>query len=131
MEKGKYETAIISADAAGFHDVSRGALTQDKMKDIGSKIVAEVDKRLKPAGFSAQRGDFPPETTQDKALLVTLVPTTAPTGSVAERARGGGRTMVLVRLTVTDPRTNDILAQRLFYSGSDAGNPGQQQTNTF
>ena len=30
LEKGKYESAIISADAVGFHEISRGALSQDK-----------------------------------------------------------------------------------------------------
>jgi hypothetical protein len=131
LEKSKYESAIIAADAAGFHEVSQGTLTQDRMRQIEGKIVGEVNRRLKPAGFLARVGAFPPTTTDERTLLVTLVPATAPTGSVAERARGEGRTMILVRLTVTDPKTNDILAQRLFYSGADAGSPGKQQTNTF
>jgi hypothetical protein len=131
LEKGKYEKAIISADGAGFQDISRGALTQDNMKQIGSRIVEEVNKRLKPAGFSAQGAPFPATTNEEKTLLVTLVPATAPSGSVAQRTRGDGHTMVLIRLTVTDPKTNEILAQRLYYSGSDVGSPGKQPTNTF
>jgi hypothetical protein len=131
LEHGKYEYALISADAVGFQDVSRGALTQDKMKDLGSRIVAEVNKRLKPVGYSATGAPFPPATNDDKTLLVTLVPAMAPSGSVADRAKGEGRNMVLVRLTVTDPKTNAILAQRLYYSGADTGSFSKEPTNTF
>jgi hypothetical protein len=132
LVKNKYEIALISADADGFQDISRGTLTRDKMKEIGARIVEDVNKHLKPAGFSAQGAAYPPTASTDKTVLVTLVPATAPTGSVADRARGEGRTMVLVRLTVTDPKTNEILAQRLYYSGADAGGSfAKQPTNTF
>lgn len=125
LKTGVYETVFIAADAKGFSEISRGAISEDDIRAVEQRVVEQVDKNLKRRGFSAERGSFPMGSVdREKALVATLTPTTQEGGSPQDRAENRGTTYVLVRLTVTDPKTREILAQRDYYSGHEMRGSG-------
>ena len=120
LQTGTYENVVIAADGPGFARVSKGVLSVADVNDLLKSVVSKINGRLKKRGFSAQQGTFPPTTTGDRTLIATLTPQTQVTGSEADQKKGHAKTLVLVRLTITDPATNTVLAQRDYYSGNDA-----------
>ncbi len=120
LKTGTYERVVIAADAEGFAQTSRGGVRAKDIREVESRVVVNVDKQLRKQGFSAVGSTFPisgkPE---PRTLYVTITPATEEAGSPQERAGGKNDTLVLVRLTVTDPQTGAVLARRDFYSGAD------------
>lgn len=128
LKSGVYETVFIAADAKAFSEISRGTISAEDIRAVEQRVVEQVDKNLKRRGFSAERGKFPMgEIDREKALVATLTPTTQEGGSPQDRAENRGTTYVLVRLTVTDPKTRTILAQRDYYSGQELRGPGRDR----
>ncbi len=117
-----YETAVISADAEAFAKVSRGTLTVDDLEALQKNVVNRVSDNLKSYRFKARGAKYPPVISEPRTLIIKLTPATEETGSPADRAAGKGKTMVLVHLIVTDPQTGAILAERQYYSGTNAKN---------
>jgi hypothetical protein len=122
FKAGVYETAVISADAGAFAKVSRGTLTARDIEALQKDVVSRVSENLKSYRFNARGAKYPPVVSEPRTLVAILTPATEETGSPADRAAGQGKTMVLIRLTVTDPLTGTILAERQYYSGTDAKN---------
>lgn len=122
MKADVYETAVISADAEGFATASRGRLTVRDIETMQKDVVNRVSENLKPHRFKAQGAKYPATVSEPKTLLLTLTPVTQETGSPEERAAGKGKTLVLVHLKITDPLTGAVLAERQYYSGTDAKN---------
>ena len=90
------------------------------------RVVRTLDRDLKKRGFAATgaafdtpNGTSPIPSRSRNALLATLTPVTEPAGSPAERASGRARTILLIRLAVSDPATGKTLVQRDYYSGRD------------
>ena len=117
-----YETAVITADAEAFAKVSRGTLSVRDIEALQNDVVNRVSDNLKAYRFKARGAKYPPMISEPRTLLATLTPTTEEAGSPADRAAGKGKTLILVRLTVTDPLTGAVLAERQYYSGTDARN---------
>jgi hypothetical protein len=125
LEKGIYESVAVSADAARFADVSHGALSKDDVLVLEKGVVEKLNKPLRRRGFSATEVPYPPAVTTEKTLVATLVPIIHESGSEEEKRNEKNKKLILVRLTVSDPRTNDVLAQRDYYSGADVRRPGE------
>ena len=126
LKQGVYETVLLAADAEGFVRVSGGSVAAAAIRDVEKRVGERLDRQLKRRGFRASVVPFGPEAAQgsaEKALLATLTPATQETGSPRERAEGKGKTLVFVRLTITDPRTGTILSRRDYYSGRDVRTP--------
>ncbi len=120
LKQGVYETVLIAADADAFARASQGSLNARDVQQMQRRVVEDLDKDLKRRGFSARNVPFGAGARgAEKALLATLTPITQEGGSPRERAEGKGRTYIVIRLTVTDPRTGAILSQRDYYSGHD------------
>ncbi|MES2461663.1 MAG: hypothetical protein V4671_13850 [Armatimonadota bacterium] len=121
LKKGEKESVIIAADIAAFAAVSRGAIPEKALTSARKDVVRLLDRRLKDQGFSATESTvFPPAKPADNNTLVaTLVPVLESAGSPEEKAAGRGRQLVLIRLSVTDPLTGEMLRQRDYYSGRD------------
>lgn len=120
LKKGVYEHVFLATDGKGFAGASRGEIAEADIQALEKRVVEGVDKTLKASGFSAERIGYPvtaPD--RSRSLVVTLTPTTQESGSPQERAERRNKTFVLIRLTVTDPATGSVLAQRDFYSGRD------------
>lgn len=123
--KGVYETAFLSADAKGFAQQSRRVLSEGRVKEIMKMVSEELTRRGRKRGFAVRVTDFPPALTSeetDKALIATFTPAitdVSPAASVPD-SRPGDR-LLMARLTVTDARTNAVLAERLYYTGTDVG----------
>ena len=125
LQHGVYESVAVAADAQGFADISRGALKKDDVLKMQHDVVDKLNQYLKRTGYSAAETSFPPAVTADRTLLATLTPQPQEGGSDEDRANGKGKTLVLIRVTVTDAKTGSVLAQRDYYSGSDARQPGE------
>jgi len=133
LKKGGKETVIVAADTAAFVGISKGAIPESALKQTLKDIVRMLNRRMEKRGFHATASpDFPPVNPSDeKTLVTTLAPVTEEAGSPSDKAQGKQRTMILVRLTVTDPATGTILRQRDYYSGKDvqrAGTPSPTPT---
>ena len=88
------------------------------------RVVQDLEKILKKRGpYSVESIPYPPTQTAHKTLIATLTPHTEEAGSPDERARGKGKTIVFIRLTLSDAKTGEILRQRDYYSGTDARQP--------
>jgi hypothetical protein len=140
LRKGEYETVLIAADEKGFASLSKGALREDSVREITERVTRTVNKRVSKHGFKAKRISFPPPGSaalpEERPIIATLVPVTQEAGSPQDKAQGKGRQMILVRLTVTDPKNGTILAARDYYSGTDvpingrpAGRPGDRDAD--
>lgn len=121
-----YGEVVIAADAEGFARESRGAVSANAVRDLQVHVVRALDRDLKKRGFAATGAAFdtpgsasPVPSRSRNALLATLTPVTEPAGSPAERASGRARTILLIRLAVSDPATGKTLVQRDYYSGRD------------
>jgi len=125
LTPGSYQAVLLTADADGFARASKNEIRAEAIQDLQGRVVRNLDRDLKKRGFTASGAPW--ETAASaargapKILLATLVPITEESGSPAERAAGRGRTILLIRLTVSDPATNKTLVQRDYYSGRDIG----------
>jgi hypothetical protein len=132
LARGGYERVVLSADAQSFALATRGAISPDGIRDLQERVVRTLDRNLQRRGFRAEGALFGPNLQktvasgpdQPKTLLVTLTPQTEQAGSPTERAQGRAATIVLIRLTITDPATGAMLVQRDYYSGAEVR--GQQ-----
>ena len=126
LRKGGYETVLIATDAEGFARISQGSVSVKDIQEMQRRVVEGLDKELKERGFSARGVSFGADVRgEEKALLATLIPTTQEGGSPRERAEGKGKTFILIRLTLTDPKTGAILRQRDYYSGHNVKRSGR------
>jgi hypothetical protein len=90
------------------------------------RVVDELRRNVQKRGrFTVEASPFPPTGTPEKTLFATLTPHTEETGSPQDKARGKMRTMVLIRLTISNAKTGEVLRLRDYYSGADAKNPGE------
>lgn len=123
LRRGVYETVLIAADEKAFSKISRGALKDESIRDVEDRVTKTVEKRISRRGFTAKRVDYPVSAADiaanDKVLLATLMPVTEDAGSPIDHAEGKARKLILVRLTIADPRSGNILMVRDYYSGSD------------
>ncbi len=126
LSAGSYQEVVIAADADGFARESRGAISANAVRDLQVRVVRALDRDLKKRGFAATGAAFdtpggvsPVPSRSRNALLATLTPLTEPAGSPAERASGRAKTILLIRLAITDPATDKTLVQRDYYSGRD------------
>ena len=122
LVKDVHDTVYVAADENAFVTLSRGSITLAGVKEIEQRVVKDVDHRLHRHGFSARGTTFPAPTTlttEPKALIATLVPITQETGSPRDRARGKGKTLVLIHLTISDAASGTVLSARDYYSGND------------
>lgn len=128
LKLGVYDSVYIAADAKGFAEISRGAISESDIVALEQRVVEQVDRNLKRRGFRAERGTFPMGgIDRDRVLIATLTPTTQEGGSPQDRAENRGTTYVLVRLTVTDPKTRTVLARRDYFSGHEMRGPGDSR----
>jgi hypothetical protein len=121
LEKGKYEHVLLRADAEGFARVSRGSVSGEAVRDVEKRVAEDLRKDLSKRGFTV---DVAPATNAPAAaapqtLLVSLTPVTQEGGSPRERAEGRNPVYILIRLTVTDAGSNNVVMVREFYSGRD------------
>lgn len=131
LKKGTKESVIVAADVAAFAALSKGAIPEKALSSARKDVVRIVDRRLKEEGFSAiESTTFPPDKPADsKTLVATLIPVLESAGSPQEKATGRGRQLVLIRLSITDPLTGEMLRQRDYYSGKDVPQPGDNDPN--
>ena len=134
LSTGGYQEVVIAADAEGFARASRGAVSANALRDLQVRVVRALDRDLKKRGFAASgaafdRPDSAPAVPSGSrsALLATLTPVTEPAGSPAERASGRAKTILLIRLAITDPATGKTLVQRDYYSGRDIPAPRERR----
>lgn len=121
LEKGVYENVVLSMDAEGFVEASRGNIKIQELRTLEKEVLNGVGKVLEKRGFTLRGAVYPPPAIADaRTLLVTLTPFTEEGGAPSERAAGRGTVYVLVRLTVSDPQTGANLRVRDYYSGRDA-----------
>jgi hypothetical protein len=121
LKKGGKESVLVAADVTAFAALSRGAIPEKALNGARKDVVRALDKRLQKKGFSAvESAVFPPiKPTDSRTLVATLVPVIETAGSPQEKAAGRARQLVLIRLSITDPLTGEILRQRDYYSGKD------------
>ncbi|MBC8134944.1 MAG: hypothetical protein H8F28_03545 [Fibrella sp.] len=124
LQKGGMESVALSTDYEGFVRVSKGALSEKDLQTIEAEVIRGSSDVLKKQGFSINSLPFPPKVdpATEKTLVATFTPVTEEGGSPEDKRLGRGKTYVLIRLTVTDPRTGTALRIRDFYSGRDAEN---------
>ncbi|MBC7806188.1 MAG: hypothetical protein H7145_08560 [Akkermansiaceae bacterium] len=124
LEKEGMENVVLSTDYAGFVRVSKGSLSEKDLRLIEAEVVRASGDVLKKQDFSISALPFPPavDAAAQKTLVATFTPATEEGGSPEDKRAGRGKTYVLIRLTVTDPRTGTALRIRDFYSGRDAEN---------
>jgi hypothetical protein len=123
LVKGVHEKVYIAADEAGFIQMSRGAFTPGSVKEIEERVVKAVNRNVAKRGFSALATAFPPSpdlAQEPLALIATLSPELQETGSPQDRAQGKSKSLVLIRLIVTEASTGKILVERDYYSGNEA-----------
>jgi hypothetical protein len=121
LQTGVYETVAVATDVPGFVELSKGALTASDVTTLQRRVVEELDKRLKKHRFSATETPFPPNVGVDRALVATLSPQIQEITGGGDKARP--KKLLLVRLSIVDPKTGRILAQRDYYSGTDVKLP--------
>jgi hypothetical protein len=128
LQTGKYERVIVAADADGFARMSRGSVGAQTIRDMENRVVADVDKRLRKEGFEAAPTSYPVGTrlAVPRTLFAIITPHIEAVGSPQERSQNKHAALILVRLTVSDARTGNILACRDFYSGADVRHKPQQ-----
>ena len=129
LVKGVYETAFLSADGKGFSDISRGLLSEKRVGDIMKRVTDDLNQRGRKRGYLVKQTPYPAEISDDKALLVTLTPTlTDVSPEVGKNRDRNPHKLLMARLTITDPKTKIVLAERLYYSGTDVsdGTQGRQ-----
>jgi hypothetical protein len=115
LEKGIYETVVLSADARAFAQLSRGAIAVKEIEATQQDVVRHLERRLKPRGFAVRSAPYPPDLSNTThTLLATLTPHTAESADPQRRPP-----LVMIRLTLTDATTNRILTTRDYYSGRD------------
>lgn len=127
LKEGVYDKVVIAADADSFARVSRGAISAKDLRELETRVVSDVDKKLKKRGFSASGATFPPPAqTEARTLLATITPVIEEAGSPTDRAHRRNDALVLIRLTVTDGQTGIVIARRDFYSGTDVRRPNNR-----
>lgn len=124
LQKGGMEKVVLATDIAGFVRVSKGALSEKDLQQIEAEVVRSSGEVFKKQGFTIDTTPFPPKVdpATEQTLVATFTPETETGGSPEDKRLGRGKTYVLIRLTVTDPRTGTALRIRDFYSGRDAQN---------
>jgi hypothetical protein len=126
MQKGGYESVLVSTDTAGFSQESKGALSEQDLKAIETDVIKRTGLIFKRRGFTVSAISFPPHPDPTaNALLATFTPTTEEGGSPTEKQTGKAPTFILIRLTVSDPKSGTVLRIREFYSGRDARHSAQ------
>ncbi|MBC8142115.1 MAG: hypothetical protein H7Y38_11820 [Armatimonadetes bacterium] len=123
LVKGSKETVVLSTDYAAFVKESRGALTEADIKALEAEVAKRTAKILQEEGFTlntASIGVAPPADPA-KSLLAVFTPAVESGGSPADKRAGLSRSLLLIRLTVSDPQTKTVLRVREFYSGRDVG----------
>ncbi len=123
LVKGVAENVLLSTDYADFARASKKALSEKDVKAVEADVLRTSGAVLKKRGFAIGLLSYPPvvDPAAQNTLVATLTPVTEEGGSPDEKRNGRGRTYVLIRLTITDPRTNTVLRVRDFYSGREAG----------
>ena len=128
LEKGVYDSVVLTADAKEFAHLSHNALSEKRVAEIMRRITEEMNSRGRKRGFQFRQSSYPATITDDKTLLVTLTPTLNDISAVTDRDAVTDKNkerrpskLLMARLTVTDPKTNAILAERLYYSGAEIG----------
>lgn len=126
LSKGGFENVLLATDEAGFVAESKGALGAKDIKAVAADILHSAAGTLKKRGFTVTAVPFPPKLDPaiPNMLLATFTPATEEGGSPDDKRAGKATTFVLMRLTITDPRTNTVLRVREFYSGRDANGRG-------
>jgi len=124
LQKGSYESVQLATDTASFAHESKGALSEQDLKAIETDVVKRTSQIFKKQGFTITSIPFPPKPDlTTNSLLATFTPATEEGGSPEDKKAGKAPTFVLIRLTVSDPKTNTVLRVREFYSGRDARRP--------
>ena len=126
LVKGVHDTVYITADAEGFHRLSRGAFTLASVQEIENRVVKAVGGNIKKKGFAAVAATYPMTLMPDQqshALTATLLPAIQDSGSPQDLASGKGKTLVLIRLIIADAATGTVLSERDYYSGNDVRRP--------
>lgn len=128
LEKGVYDNVVLTTDEPGFVRVGKGAISEKDIQSVEKEVVRltsgyfkSQDAPIKDFTISAAPYPLDNASVPDKTLVATFTPETEEGGSPEDRRRGKGKTFVLFRLTVTNPRTGAVLRVREFYSGRDAG----------
>jgi hypothetical protein len=126
LQEGVYEKVIVAADTAGFAHASRNGITPKDVAEVQRRVVEDLQKMLRKRGpYTVEGIPYPPAEKADRTLIATLTPHTELAGSPEERAAGKGRTMVFIRLALSDAKTGEVLRLRDYYSGADARTAGQ------
>lgn len=123
LVKGGKETVTLVTDYAAFVRESRGAFGEADVKALETDVAKRTAKILQEEGFTlntASLGTVPP-TDSAKTLIATFTPATESGGSPEDKRAGRSRSLLLIRLTVSDPATKTVLRIREFYSGRDVG----------
>ncbi len=126
LVKGVHDTVYITADAEGFHRLSRGAFTLKSVGEIEDRVARTVNNNVKKRGFTAVTATYPATLSPDqqpRALTATLLPAIQDSGSPQDLAQGKGKRLVLIRLIVADAATGTVLSERDYYSGNDVRRP--------
>ena len=126
LVKGVHDTVYITADAEGFHRLSRGTFTLASVQEIENRVAKTVAGNVKKKGFTAAATTYPVALTPDqqtRALTATLLPAIQDSGSPQDLAEGKSKKLVLIRLIVADAATGTVLSERDYYSGSDVRRP--------
>lgn len=124
LVKGAKETVVLATDYAAFVREGRGAFTESDIKTLEAEVVKITGKILEKEGFTLQTaplGATVPDTAAAKTLRAMFTPATETGGSPIDRRTGRNRSLLLIRLTITDPATQEVLRIREFYSGRDVG----------
>ena len=122
--KGAKDTVLLSTDYAAFVRESRGAIGEAEVKALEAEVAKRTGKILEKEGFILNRGTFgvaPDTSATGRILLATFTPATETGGSPSDKRAGKNRSLLLIRLTITDPAINSVLRVREFYSGRDVG----------
>ena len=126
LTENGYNRVLIAADAGGFAAVSKGTWNDADVRTLQSRVVSGVDKRIsRKNNFHATATTFPapasspPTGEPSRVLLATLTPATQTAGSPEDVAQNRAKTLLLVRLTVSDAQTGVVLVVRDYYSGRD------------
>jgi hypothetical protein len=126
LVKGLHDLVYVNADEQGFAALSKGAISVAGVQEIEQRVLKTINRNIDRKGFSAVRTTFPAPADligKEHALIATLMPGTEDAGSPQDRAQGKGKTLVLVRLTISDAATGNVLSERDYYSGNDVRRP--------
>lgn len=122
LQRGGYESAYLSADGKGFEEKSRRVLSEKRVAEIMKAVAEDLTRRGRKRGFAVQTTDYPATIDAEKTLIATFTPAiTDVSPSVGANKNRVGDKLLMARLTVTDAKTGAVLAERLYYTGTDVG----------